>query len=73
MGEALILHTTFLVDLERELTRGETGPAQEFLELRPNASLRRADRDPQPSALQPGTRVEGLGVSRRVSPHLRYR
>lgn len=39
MGEALILETTFLVDLERELARGETGPAQEFLGRRPNASL----------------------------------
>jgi tRNA(fMet)-specific endonuclease VapC len=27
----LILETTFLIDLERELARGETGPAQEFL------------------------------------------
>ncbi|HXV62531.1 MAG TPA: type II toxin-antitoxin system VapC family toxin [Vicinamibacteria bacterium] len=39
MGEALILETTFLVDLERELARGESGPAQAFLETRENASL----------------------------------
>ena len=32
MGEALILETTFLVDLERESTRGEPGPAHTFLE-----------------------------------------
>ncbi|HSF18759.1 MAG TPA: type II toxin-antitoxin system VapC family toxin [Vicinamibacteria bacterium] len=39
MGEALILETTFLVDLERELARGASGPAQELLESRENASL----------------------------------
>ena len=32
MGQALILETTFLVDLEREASRGEVGPAHEFLE-----------------------------------------
>ena len=32
MGDALILETTFLVDLERESIRGEPGPAQRFLE-----------------------------------------
>jgi len=30
----VILETTFLVDLERELARGEVGPAQVFLESR---------------------------------------
>ncbi len=28
----MILETTFLVDLDREISRGTTGPAQEFLE-----------------------------------------
>ena len=32
MGEALILETTFLLDLERELNRGQEGAAQNFLE-----------------------------------------
>lgn len=32
MARRLILETTFLIDLERELARGETGPAQAFLE-----------------------------------------
>jgi tRNA(fMet)-specific endonuclease VapC len=32
VGRALILETTFLVDLEREALRGETGPAHRFLE-----------------------------------------
>ena len=32
MGEALILETTFLLDLERELNRGQEGAAQKFLE-----------------------------------------
>jgi predicted nucleic acid-binding protein len=36
--EDLILETTFLVDLERELLRGEEGPAQDF--LAGNASAR---------------------------------
>ncbi len=33
MERLLILETTFLVDLDREISRGITGPAQEFLEL----------------------------------------
>ena len=32
MGQALILETTFLVDLEREAILGEQGPAHQFLE-----------------------------------------
>lgn len=32
MVEALILETSFLVDLERELIGGEAGPAHDFLE-----------------------------------------
>lgn len=32
MGEALILETSFLIDLEREHTRGRPGRAIEFLE-----------------------------------------
>lgn len=39
MEESLILETTFLVDLERELTRQELGPAQRFLEANPDARL----------------------------------
>lgn len=39
MAELLILETTFLVDLERELRRGEPGPAQRFLEAHPDARL----------------------------------
>ena len=39
MEDALILETTFLVDLERELARGRRGRAQRFLEERPAASL----------------------------------
>jgi predicted nucleic acid-binding protein len=39
VGEALILETTFLIDLERELARKTKGPAQEFLEARPGARL----------------------------------
>jgi predicted nucleic acid-binding protein len=34
MDKSLILETTFLIDLERELARNESGPAQTFLELR---------------------------------------
>jgi predicted nucleic acid-binding protein len=34
MDGGLILETTFLVDLERELARGAVGPAQAFLEAR---------------------------------------
>lgn len=36
----MILETTFLVDLERELRRGEAGPAQAFLERHAEAQLR---------------------------------
>ncbi len=32
MDEGLILETTFLIDLERELRRSEQGPVQEFLD-----------------------------------------
>ncbi|HUP21525.1 MAG TPA: type II toxin-antitoxin system VapC family toxin [Thermoanaerobaculia bacterium] len=39
MEEHLILETTFLVDLERELVRRENGPAQRFLESNPEARL----------------------------------
>jgi predicted nucleic acid-binding protein len=39
VGSPLILETTFLVDLERELARGEVGPAQRFLERNPDAGL----------------------------------
>ena len=34
MAAGLILETTFLVDLERELARGTSGPAQALLEAR---------------------------------------
>ena len=34
LGDALILETSFLVDLERELIAGAPGPAQLFLESR---------------------------------------
>jgi len=39
MEEALILETTFLVDMERELGRGRRGPAHRFLEEQSIASL----------------------------------
>jgi len=39
MGGGLILETSFLIDLERELTRGSPGPAQEFLAARPTEPL----------------------------------
>lgn len=39
MGRALILETTFLIDLERELRRGTSGPAQEFLGAHENDPL----------------------------------
>ena len=39
MEELLILETTLLVDLERELARGDEGPAQSFLERNPEAKL----------------------------------
>jgi tRNA(fMet)-specific endonuclease VapC len=35
----MILETTFLIDLERELSRGEDGRAQAFLAEHPSASL----------------------------------
>lgn len=39
MGRQLVLETTFLIDLEREHTRGRPGPAVEFLELLEDARL----------------------------------
>lgn len=39
MGPALILETSFLVDLEREALRGEQGPAHRFLEAHPHREL----------------------------------
>lgn len=39
MGQALILETTFLVDLEREALQGEPGPAHRFLEEHPDQEL----------------------------------
>ena len=39
MVDALILETSFLVDLERELILGEPGPAQLFLDSHPNHRL----------------------------------
>lgn len=39
MADALILETTFLIDLEREIGRQATGPAQRLLEERPDADL----------------------------------
>lgn len=39
MGRALILETTFLIDLEREHQRGRPGPALAFLEANPDARL----------------------------------
>jgi predicted nucleic acid-binding protein len=39
VGPDLILETTFLVDLERELARSEAGPAQAFLERHPGSGL----------------------------------
>lgn len=39
MGGGLILETTFLVDLERELTRTAPGRAQDFLAARPTEPL----------------------------------
>jgi predicted nucleic acid-binding protein len=39
VAKDLILETTFLVDLERELARGASGPAQAFLEARKDARL----------------------------------
>lgn len=39
MAEGLILETTFLVDLERELIAGKSGRAQTFLTSRPGELL----------------------------------
>lgn len=39
MGQALILETTFLVDLEREALRGNPGPAHRFLETHGDREL----------------------------------
>ncbi|MEE8367326.1 MAG: type II toxin-antitoxin system VapC family toxin [Thermoanaerobaculia bacterium] len=39
MEDRLILETTFLIDLERELIKGSAGPAQEFLQKNPSAKL----------------------------------
>jgi predicted nucleic acid-binding protein len=39
VGEALILETTFLIDLEREHNRGRLGPATAFLESNEDARL----------------------------------
>jgi tRNA(fMet)-specific endonuclease VapC len=39
VGEGLILETTFLVDLERELARRAPGPAHDFLAARPTEPL----------------------------------
>jgi tRNA(fMet)-specific endonuclease VapC len=39
MEKSLILETTFLIDLERELTRNAPGPAQKFLSTNLDHSL----------------------------------
>ncbi|MFQ5689394.1 MAG: type II toxin-antitoxin system VapC family toxin [Gemmatimonadota bacterium] len=39
MVDEVILETTFLIDLERELIRSEAGPAQSFLDRHSNARL----------------------------------
>ena len=39
MGPALILETSFLIDLEREHARGKVGPAVAFLEAQEHARL----------------------------------
>lgn len=39
MGTGLILETTFLIDLERELHAGKLGPAQAFLSANVNGAL----------------------------------
>lgn len=39
MAESLILETTFLIDLERELAREKRGPAQAFLQENPASRL----------------------------------
>ncbi len=66
MGDSIVLETTFLIDLERELTRNEIGPAQEFLEQHPADLLHitftvagelaagpRADRSPWEALIRP--------------------
>lgn len=40
MGGGLILETTFLIDLEREVLAGEPGPAHAFLEAHSDRALR---------------------------------
>lgn len=40
MGQGLILETSFLIDLERELVREGEGPAHVFLAAHPDAPLR---------------------------------
>ena len=39
MADRLILETTFLIDLERELAQGKPGPAQDFLTDHPASQL----------------------------------
>ena len=39
MADKLILETTFLIDLERELAHGVEGPAQAFLTSHPTSQL----------------------------------
>ncbi len=39
MADRLILETTFLIDLERELAQGATGPAHDFLSAHPTSQL----------------------------------
>jgi predicted nucleic acid-binding protein len=39
VGQPLILETTFLIDFERENSRGRSGPAVAFLEAREDARL----------------------------------
>jgi predicted nucleic acid-binding protein len=39
MADGLILETTFLIDLERELDKGEQGPTQNFLAAHETDSL----------------------------------
>ena len=39
MADRLILETTFLIDLERELTRVDSGPTESFLSDHPGSQL----------------------------------
>jgi predicted nucleic acid-binding protein len=39
VGKGLILETTFLIDLERELAAGQSGPAQAFLAANATSEL----------------------------------